>query len=211
MLQQPHERHSKWHDRVWGWFEKRAGSHEARVWLAALAFSEASFFIIAPDILFAAMVLTYPHRWIRLALLTLIASLLGVVVGYLTAAYFFDVVLMYTLWLRGLEEEVVKLAVVFDRNVFLVMFTAAFGPLPYAFFVLAGGFLKVNPLMFFLGALIGRGTRYILLGYLVRTFGLHVMSVVVKILNVVVIILILAMILFVLAYLGIISSDYIPI
>ncbi len=76
------------YDRVITWSRHR---HAPR-YLAALSFSESSFFPIPPDVMLAPMVLANPHKAWNLALLTTVTSVLGGVLGYLIGTFSFELV-----------------------------------------------------------------------------------------------------------------------
>ena len=66
---------SAMYDKVLGWSRHR----HAPSFLGALSFAESSFFPIPPDVMLAPMSLARPERAWRYALLTTVASLLGVI------------------------------------------------------------------------------------------------------------------------------------
>ena len=61
----------------------------AERYLAALSFTESSFFPIPPDVMLAPMSMTKPKKALRFALITTIASVLGGVFGYAIGAMFY--------------------------------------------------------------------------------------------------------------------------
>ena len=69
---------SKLYDKVLHW----SGHPHAERYLAGVSFAESSFFPIPPDVLLAPMTLAQPRRWVRFALLTTVASVLGGLLGY---------------------------------------------------------------------------------------------------------------------------------
>ena len=187
----------------WKWFEERAHSTSAKVWLFLLAFSESSFFLIPPDTLLVPMLLVNSSRWLYYALFTTIASVLGALFGYLIGAVLFDTIGVSIIEFYGLSEEFLQIGTRFDSNTFLVIFLAAFTPIPFKVFVLSGGFFQVNLLAFVLASIFGRGMRFLLVAYITRAFGAHITYVFIRYTNIATAILFLLLILFVLTYLGI--------
>lgn len=157
--------------RSWAWFSARAHGKHAAWWLSFLSFTESICSVVAPDILLIAILLAGSSRWLYYAFLTTVTSVLGGIAGYFIGAFFFDTVGVQVIQfyhLTGAFEEAGKL---FDRNTFWVIFTAAFTPIPYKVFVLAGGFFQVDLFQFILGSITGRALRFYLLSYLVHRFG----------------------------------------
>src|SRR3989344_3127276 len=153
------------------WFAARAHGPHAKAWLFALSFTESSFFLIPPDVLVIAVLMVESSRWVYYALLTTIGSVLGGIFGYFVGAFLFDLLGSHIIAFYHLEAQFETVKMLFERSSFLVVFTAAFTPIPFKLFVLAAGFLKSNLLAFFIAALLGRGMRFFLVAYLVRVFG----------------------------------------
>jgi len=153
------------------WFKDRAHGAHAKAWLAALSFSEASFFVIPPDILLVAILMVGSSRWVYYAGLTTIVSILGGAFGYVIGFFFFDTVGVGMIELYNLTEEFLEVQELYSDNAFLVIFAAAFTPIPYKIFVLSAGFLKINFIIFLIASIIGRGLRYFLIAYITKTFG----------------------------------------
>ena len=80
---------SSLYDRAIGW----SRHPHAPQYLAGVSFTESVIFPIPPDVLLAPMVLATPERWLRWALLTTLASVLGGMLGYLLGSLAFDAVL----------------------------------------------------------------------------------------------------------------------
>jgi membrane protein YqaA with SNARE-associated domain len=148
-----------------------ASSPKAPVALSFLSFVES--FILPfppPDVMLAPMSLAKPKRALYFATLTLIASLVGGVVGYLIGAYGFELVQPYILqW--GYQT-------VFDRAVewfklwgFWAVLVAGFSPVPYKIFTISAGLLSLAFIPFMFASFIGRGARFYLVALLLAHFG----------------------------------------
>jgi membrane protein YqaA with SNARE-associated domain len=160
--------------KVWHWFQERAESTHAQAWLFAVSFSESSFFLIPPDILLLAMISAGAVRWVWLATLTSIASVLGAVFGYLLGLFVFAPVVNPLISLYGLTESFAHVGVLYEQSVFLSVLTAAFTPIPFKVFVLAGGFFRVSFLPFILASVVGRSTRFFLVAWIAKKYGARV-------------------------------------
>ena len=68
----------------------------------------------------------------------------------------------------------------FEKYAFVAIFIAAFTPIPYEIFAIASGLFKINPLIFIVASFLGRLLRYVIIGYLVKLYGKHVLIVLSK-------------------------------
>jgi membrane protein YqaA with SNARE-associated domain len=157
--------------RTWEWFRQRAAGRHAEMWLAILSFTESSVFLIPPDVLLIAMLSAGATRWKRLALLTTVASLAGAVFGYVLGYAVFESIGRFIVELYGLEEEFATVGQLYTQSTFFVVLIAAFTPIPFKVFVLAGGFFSVPFMPFMLGSLVGRGARFYLVAFLAHRYG----------------------------------------
>jgi membrane protein YqaA with SNARE-associated domain len=157
--------------RSWEWFQKKATTAHARVWLALLAFSESSFFLVPPDVLLIAMLAARSGRWVQLALITSVASLVGAVAGYLVGAFVFEPLAQPIVDLYHLSDEFAHVGDLYTKSVFWAVLLAAFTPIPYKVFVLAGGFFLVPFVPFLLASAIGRSARFFLIAALAHRYG----------------------------------------
>ena len=157
-------------ERCGQWFAYRAHGAGAKFWLAVLAFTESSFFLIPPDVLLVAIILTGTSRWIYYALFTAAFSVLGALVGYFIGALFFDVAGEGIISFYNLSDEFWMVQNSFNDNTFWVMLFASFTPIPYKVFVLTGGFLKVNLASFIAASALGRSARFLVVSYVVKVF-----------------------------------------
>ena len=140
----------------------RWAAHPRAPWyLAALSFSESSFFPIPPDVMLAPMALAQPTRAWRFALLTLVASVLGGLLGYLIGYAAFTLVepIIHN---AGYWELYLRAHDWFQRWGFWAIFIAAFTPIPYKMFTIAAGAIAMALLPFVIASIIGRGARFFL-------------------------------------------------
>lgn len=148
-------------------------SVHARTWLFVLSFSEASFFVVPAEVLLLPMLIADKTRWVHLAWITTMSSVLGALFGYLLGAFAFGAVGEPLIALYGLENDFAKVGMLFDTNTFWTLFVAAFTPIPFKVFVLAGGFFRVDLIAFIAASILGRGMRYYLFSWIVARFGAH--------------------------------------
>ena len=142
----------------------------AERYLAAMSFAESSFFPIPVDVMLAPMVLAARHRWMRLATVATLFSVLGGLAGYAIGYALFDAI---EPWLReshywGAYETSRRW---FDDYGVWVVFVAGFSPIPYKVFTIAAGVAVLNLPAFLMGSIIGRAGRFFLVAGLVRAGG----------------------------------------
>lgn len=141
------------------------------IWLFVISFTESSFFLIPPDFFLLPAVLRKPERWLSRSVLVTAASVLGAIFGYVIGAVFYEFVGQPIVRAYSLEEELQRVAALFKENAFWTIFAAAFTPIPYKVFTIAGGLFRVDILIFILASLLGRGLRFLAIGYLAKVFG----------------------------------------
>ena len=154
------------YERVLEWSRHR----HAERYLGAMSFAESSFFPIPVDVMLAPMVLAARDRWVQLATIATLFSVLGGLAGYAIGFGLFD---MIEPWLReshywGAYETSRDW---FDRYGVWVVFVAGFSPIPYKVFTIAAGVAALNVPGFLIASLIGRAGRFFLVAGLVRAGG----------------------------------------
>jgi membrane protein YqaA with SNARE-associated domain len=161
------------HRRLYDWVLSLAHHRHSTRALFLLSFAESSFFPIPPDVLQIALTLERQNRAWWYATVSTFASVLGAVAGYLIgwglwhalADFFFRYIPGFT---PAVFEQVRQLYQDYDA---LIVFTAAFTPIPYKVFTIAGGVCSVSIPMFLLASLVGRGARFFLVAALLWRFG----------------------------------------
>jgi membrane protein YqaA with SNARE-associated domain len=153
------------------WAVKNARGPYANFWLAVLSFSEASFFIIPPDVLLLAVLVVNPAHWIYRTSLVTFFSVLGGLFGYFLGFVFFDPIWDLLVATFDLEEQMLMIAEQFSENAFWAIFLSAFTPIPYKLFTISAGFFHINLVEFMVASIIGRGLRFFSVAYIVKVFG----------------------------------------
>lgn len=157
--------------RLYEWGLKQAESPHAERALFWVAFIEASFFPLPPDVLLIAMVLSAKAKWLRYFGICLLGSALGGIVGY---AIGFGAWQMVQGWFFAHvfpEAAFMKVQGLYQRHDFWVVFAAGFTPIPYKIFTIAAGVASIDLTRFILASLIGRGGRFILVAGMLYLFG----------------------------------------
>jgi membrane protein YqaA with SNARE-associated domain len=169
-----------WFKKIYKWVLKWAESPYGPIALFILAFAEAVFFPIPPDVLLIALALGVTRKSFRFALNCTLGSVAGAIVGYTVghfiwitgkgeftgfANFFFDNIPGFTV---GLYDNIKAL---YSKWNFWVIFTAGFTPIPYKIFTITSGVFDINFLMFVISSAISRGARFFLVAFLIWRFG----------------------------------------
>lgn len=154
----------KW---VVGWAETK----QAEKALMGISFAESSFFPIPPDPLLIAMVMAHPTKFLRFAFICTASSVLGGMFGYLIGIAFFGTVGQWIVDTYHLEEMFQLIAVKYEANAFLTVFTAGFTPIPYKLITVSAGVFQINFGSFVVASILGRAGRFYLVAYLMHHFG----------------------------------------
>lgn len=150
----------------------RAARHRhSKGYLAAVAFTESSFFPIPPDVMLIPMVLAKPADWWRIALICTTFSVLGGVVAYFIGAYLFDTIGKPLIEFYAYQDKLPDFVNMYNTWGGWVVFTAGLTPFPYKVITLASGMTKLNLSIFLVLSILSRGLRFFLVAGLLYYFG----------------------------------------
>ena len=154
------------YDRVIEW-----SNHQyAERYLAALSFSESSFFPIPVDVMLAPMCLADNSKSWRYAAIATVFSVLGGLAGYAIGYAAFESIQP---WLETSHywSAYETSRDWFDRYGVWIIFVAGFSPIPFKVFTIAGGAAALNLPAFLIASIIGRGARFFLVAGLIVLGG----------------------------------------
>ena len=159
----------KLYDWVLSWADSRYGV----IALMVLAFSEASFFPIPPDVLLIALCIGQRKKALRFAGMCAIASLFGGIFGYLIGfgvwsavnPFFFNYVPGFS------HEAFASVQGLYEHYNFWIVFIAAFTPIPYKVITIAAGVFGISFVPFLIASAVGRSARFFLVATLLYFFG----------------------------------------
>jgi len=135
--------------------------------LAALSFSESSFFIIPPEVLLIPIALANPSAALWYAFITTTASVLGAMFGYSLGKKGGKPIL-YRLFKQQHISAVKEMFHKYDSK---AIFISAFTPIPFKVFTIAAGVFDLNFKRFMIASTVGRGTRYFLIAGMIYLYG----------------------------------------
>lgn len=161
-----------WLKKLYQWVLHWADTPYGMPALFLLAFAESSFFPIPPDVLLIALALSKPRKSLWFATVCSIGSVLGGMAGYGIGYFFWETVGQPIINLYQAQAVFAKVQGYYQQNAFLYVFTAAFTPIPYKVFTIAGGICQIRFWQdLVLASLIGRSLRFFMVAGLFYFFG----------------------------------------
>ena len=140
-------------------------------WLAGIAFAEASFFPIPPDVLLIPMALARPRQAWRLALICTLGSVTGGALGYLIGWTLFEQVARPLLNLYHYDAAFQAFRDRFAEYGLWIILIKGLTPIPYKIVTIASGAAGFDFPLFMAASLVTRGLRFFLIAALLRLFG----------------------------------------
>jgi len=183
----------QWLKNLYNWVLEWSNSKWGAFALFLLAFTEASFFPIPPDVLLIALCLGSRSKSLYFVAICSLGSALGAIFGYS---------LGYFLWWNGSQEfsqfanfffNIIpgfSTEIFFDIKQkyeewnFWVIFVSGFTPIPFKVFTVSAGAFNINFNLFLIASLIARSARFLIIGGLIWRFGEPIRSFIDKYFNV---------------------------
>ena len=157
--------------RLYHWTLSLSASPQAPWALAAIAFAEASFFPLPPDIVLVPMSLAAPKRAWTYATICTLASVTGGMLGYAIGALLYDTVGLWLIGIYHYGDKVEALREFYATWGGLFILVKGLLPIPYKLVTIVSGLLGYNFLLFIVFSFITRGARFFVLAGLVNRFG----------------------------------------
>ena len=190
--------------RLYEWILHWAETRYAGVALGTLAFWEAVFFPVPPDILLMALCLGKPRRSFWYAAVCTFWSIAGAMFAMGVGAYIGRENVLAIMRYVHLGAQADQALMLFNRYDFWAVAIAALTPVPYNMFAWLAGFAGCHPLTFLAASLIFRAMRFFGVASLVYTFGAPAKRLVDKYFNLATILVMIVLVLLVMLmkYLG---------
>ena len=157
--------------RLYNWVLSWAHHPHAQTALFALAFAEASFFPVPPDVLLIAIALGLPKRAFRFAGIATIGSVIGGLAGYAIGYGLMASVGQWILNVYHLQAQFDRIRELYLQYDVWAVGVAGFTPIPYKVFTIAAGAFDMDPLRFTVASIISRGARFFLVAALIYHYG----------------------------------------
>ncbi len=147
--------------------QQYAHTHGLEKGLYVISFLESFIFPLPTDIFLIPVVLLQRTRWISIATLTTLTSVLGGIVGYLIGVFFSEVALFLV---PSLEHSALSHSRS-GSDIFYLTLIGTLTPVPYKLFSVGGGLLGILFTPFLLATILGRAIRYYALSLLTVLCG----------------------------------------
>lgn len=148
-----------------------AASRHAERGLFAVSFAESSFFPIPPDVMLIPMVFADRTRWVRIAAVCTIASVLGAFLGYAIGAFLYETIGAPILAFYGKEDSFAEISEWYNIYGGWGVFFAALTPFPYKVLTIFSGVTGLNLVVFTVVSILGRGLRFFVVAWLLQRYG----------------------------------------
>ena len=152
-----------------------AGHKKSKFFLCFISFIESFIFPIPPDVFIIPMTIAKRAEWLKIALIATIGSVLGACLGYFIGYVFFNEIGIKIFELYGVDNtNFLKDKVSSEGGVIAwvtLLAIAGFTPVPFKLLTITSGFVHFNFLYFFLVSMLTRGSRFILIAFLIGNFG----------------------------------------
>ena len=170
----------RWLRNLYDWVLKWSNSKYGPLMLGLMAFAEASFFPIPPDVLLIPLALGLRTKAFRLAFICSLGSILGAIFGYVIGSYLWWEGVNQFSWLARLFFNVIPgftpeifylIQTKYEIWNFWVVFTAGFTPIPFKVITISAGAFDINFILFVIASTLSRSARFFLLSALIWKFG----------------------------------------
>lgn len=158
--------------RLKDWVESFARKPYALWALFFIAFVESSFFPIPPDVLLIALAVSNPRKSFLYAAICTAGSVTGAFLGYYIGYAFYETIGSHIVAFYGFSDQFQAVLDKYKENAWTAIIIAGFTPIPYKVFTIAAGFRETIDLTTLaLASLVGRASRFFLVGGLLFVFG----------------------------------------
>lgn len=157
--------------RLYDWTIRMA-DHPRALWvLAGVSFIESSVFPIPPDVLMIPMILARPSRAWLVALVALVSSVLGGLLGYAIGALAYEQLGLPILEALGKGDAMAEFRTRFNDFGFWAVLVAGITPFPYKVITIMSGWTGMPLATFVATSILARGLRFFLVAALLWKFG----------------------------------------
>ena len=152
-----------------------AGNKNSKFFLGGISFIESFIFPVPPDVIIIPMTIAKPSKWMKIALIATIGSLLGAILGYFIGYVFFNEIGIKIFELYGVDNASFLKDKVSSEGGVIAWMTllaiAGFTPVPFKLLTITSGFVHFNIFYFIFIAFLTRGLRFFLIAFLIGNFG----------------------------------------
>ena len=155
-----------------------AGHKSANAILAIVAFLESFIFPIPTDAMIIPMAISKRDKFLKIALIATVFSVLGALFGYFIGYVFFNEIGIKIFEFFGIENaNIFKEKLASEGGLLsgvIILFVAGFTPLPFKIITISSGFVHFNILLFIIICFVARGLRFFVVSYLAYKYGVAI-------------------------------------
>ena len=152
-----------------------AGNKNSKFFLGVISFIESFIFPIPPDVIIVPMTIAKPKKWLRIAIIATVGSVLGAILGYFIGYVFFNEIGIKIFELYGVDNvSFLKDKVSSDGGIvawMTLLAIAGFTPVPFKLLTITSGFVQFNIFYFIIVSILTRGSRFFIIAFLIGNFG----------------------------------------
>ena len=157
--------------RFYDWTLALASHRRALTALAAVSFTESSFFPVPPDAMLVPMVLARPDRaWVMAGVCT-VASVIGGLFGYAIGYFLFETLGHWLIKVYGYGDAFTQYQEGFAEWGTWIILIKGLTPIPYKLVTIASGLAQFDLFTFVWASVVTRGARFFLVAALLWRFG----------------------------------------
>jgi membrane protein YqaA with SNARE-associated domain len=152
-----------------------AAHKSSKFFLSFICIIESIFFPIPPDVMIIPMTLAQKKKWLQIATIATVSSVIGGAIGYAIGYFFYKEVGVHIFEFYGFEgfssfKDKIQVGKGFWAWVILLAI-AGFTPVPFKLLTISSGLIHFNFFIFIIVATITRGSRFFILSGLLSFFG----------------------------------------
>ena len=156
---------------LYEWTIKQSNKKSALWILSAVAFVESSVFPIPPDVLLIPIILASRNKAWMVAAICSVSSVAGGFVGYSLGYYLFGAFGQPLVDFYGYQDKLLLFEEYYKNWGGWIVAAGGVTPLPYKLVTIASGALHLDPWIFFIASMAGRGLRFFIVAALLWYFG----------------------------------------
>ena len=156
---------------VYNWTIKLSATRYALWALAIVAFAESSFFPIPPDLLLIPLIIAKPKNAYLIALIAMIASVLGGGLGYYIGLKLYETVGIIIINFYHAQQLFLEFQAQFNKYGAAAVLFAGVTPFPYKIITISSGIAGMSFYKFVIFSIIARGARFFIIAILLRLYG----------------------------------------
>ena len=156
---------------VYNWTIKLSATRYALWALAIVAFAESSFFPIPPDLLLIPLIIAKPKNAYLIALIAMIASVLGGGLGYYIGLKLYETIGIIIINFYHAQQIFLEFQAQFNKYGAAAVLFAGVTPFPYKIITISSGIAGMSFYKFVIFSIIARGARFFIIAILLRLYG----------------------------------------